>query len=302
MLLVRRLRDTNARRWPRRASCRSRAASRTRCSAWRRPSATTSAAAASSCARSDAERSCRHGRDRARERQPRPAGLDAAQSREPARRLLLPEDKRSLPRRRTREPRCEPYAERSPLTDLRRSATKSALRGEVRRQASPIGAPGCGSRKRSSLTRSSRAFDVERDLRHQRDAVAVRHHLHHGREAVAPSPDRRVARAARRTPAPDRAGSGPPPAGSAGRCSMSRADERRACRCAGRRPAPRAGTDRRTAPASRCRPPRPAAPASPRRARRAQARRAALRVWVSRNSSCRSGWTRCNAGSTRGST
>ena len=57
--------------------------------------------------------------------------------------------------------------------------------GLARRGAAPAQARSCGRlgrAKRSSLTRSSRSSTRPR-LRHQRDAVAVRHHLHHGRKA-----------------------------------------------------------------------------------------------------------------------
>ena len=43
--------------------------------------------------------------------------------------------------------------------------------------------PGSGAVKRSNFTRWIAYFDIDRDLRHQRHAVAARHHLHDRRQA-----------------------------------------------------------------------------------------------------------------------
>ena len=72
-------------------------------------------------------------------------------------------------------------------------------------------------RKRISLTRSSRPSASAATSGNKRHAVAVRHHLHHrGERGRAEAGGRIAPRCSRKTPAPDRAGSGPPPAGSAG--------------------------------------------------------------------------------------
>ena len=73
------------------------------------------------------------------------------------------------------------------------SAPKSRLRGEVRRHASPIVRAGSGSAKRNSLTRLSRTSTSGRNFRQQRHAIAVRHHLHHGRKRGGAETGRRVA-------------------------------------------------------------------------------------------------------------
>ena len=107
------------------------------------------------------------------------------------------------------------------------SATKSALRGEVRRHARPTVRPGSGSAKRRQLHALVAQLHIDGDARQQRDAVAVRHHLHHGREAGRAEARRRAARSSR-TPAPGRAGSGPPRAGSAAACRCRRRRRARA--------------------------------------------------------------------------
>ena len=120
--------------------------------------------------------------------------------------------------------------------------------GLARRRAPPCQADRCGraagARKRSSFTRSSRTSTLTAMLRHQRDAVAVRHHLHDGREAGRAKADRRAG-ARRNRPAPGRAGSALPPAGSA-RCRcrtwMTRVLSGRGSLAGTAR-----GTDRRTA-------------------------------------------------------
>ena len=59
---------------------------------------------------------------------------------------------------------------------------KSDLRGDVRRQASPMVRPGCGDAKRKQLHPIVANLDVDGDLRNQRHAIAIGHHLHDGRE------------------------------------------------------------------------------------------------------------------------
>ena len=133
-----------------------------------------------------------------------------ARSRRPAARPSKTQQSRNKGR-----PRGRPFYLQRLDDDARPSASKSSLRGEVRRQAKPTVRAGSGAVKRNSLTRSSRP-PSRRDLRQQRHAIAVRHHLHHGGErggAEARAASRRDARvsAPRKKPAPGRAGNGPPP-------------------------------------------------------------------------------------------
>ena len=70
---------------------------------------------------------------------------------------------------------------------------KSALRGEVRRHASPTVRPGGGDRKAQELHALVAHLDVDRDLRDQRDAIAVGDHLHDGGQAGGAEPHRPAA-------------------------------------------------------------------------------------------------------------
>ena len=61
------------------------------------------------------------------------------------------------------------------------SAAKSSFRGEVRRHARPTVRAGSGG-EAQQLHAPVAHLDIDRDLRHQRHAIAVGHHLHHGGE------------------------------------------------------------------------------------------------------------------------
>ena len=73
------------------------------------------------------------------------------------------------------------------------SASKSLRRGEVRRHARPMVRAGSGAAKRNSFTRASRPSTSTATSRQQRDAVAVRHHLHHGGKRGGAKSGRRIA-------------------------------------------------------------------------------------------------------------
>ncbi len=79
-------------------------------------------------------------------------------------------------------PRCRWHRAKARSVMICPSATKSTLRGDVRRQARPMVRAGCGCAKRSSFHALVAHFDAGGNPRHQRDAIAVRHHLHHGGE------------------------------------------------------------------------------------------------------------------------
>ena len=145
-----------------------------------------------------------------------------------------------------------------------------ARRGAPPRQANRY-AP-APARERKRFTRSSRT-SARRDFREQRYTIAIRHHLHHGRQRGGAETGAASRRWCRRTPAPDRADSGPPPAGSAGADRHPRHGRARAA--ARPSPAPPTKMGRRTAQAFQRRRLPPAAPASRSRARRGQAPRAA---------------------------
>ena len=174
----------------------------------------------------------------------------------------------------------------------------------ARRGAAP-GQPelraGSGSAKRSSFTRSSRP-SIDGDLRQQRHAVAVRHHLHHGGEAESRRiPPARRAAAWRRTRAPGRAGNGPLRAGSAGADRCRRA----LIRPCARRPSA-AGTASRNASSNSgsVSMSAPSAGSASITASSAPPTSSSTskRVWVSRTSSRRSGCRCCSTGKTCGST
>ena len=117
------------------------------------------------------------------------------------------------------------------------SAMKSALRGDVCRQARPIGAAGLRRRKAQELHALVAHLDVDGDLRHQRDAVAVGDHLHHRRKARRAEAERiSLPRHRRNRRAPGRAGNGLPRAGSAAadRCRAARDARRLRTRIVGR--------------------------------------------------------------------
>ncbi len=73
------------------------------------------------------------------------------------------------------------------------SAVKSFLRGEVRRQARPIVRAGSRRGKAQQLHAGVAALGVDRDLRQERYAIAVRHHLHHGGKRSGAQARRRIA-------------------------------------------------------------------------------------------------------------
>ena len=73
------------------------------------------------------------------------------------------------------------YALPSVLRDDLAQRPKS-LRGEVRRQASRCVRAGCRLGEAQQLHALVARFDVDRDFRQQRHAIAVRHHLHHRRQ------------------------------------------------------------------------------------------------------------------------
>ena len=77
--------------------------------------------------------------------------------------------------------------------DLAQSARNPACAARSAARRARSCAPVRGPAKRNSLTRSSRTSTLGRDFRQQRHAVAIRHHLHDGRERSGAETGRRVA-------------------------------------------------------------------------------------------------------------
>ena len=101
------------------------------------------------------------------------------------------------------------------------SAMKSSLARRGLPPHQPDGAARLRRREPQKLDALVAHLDIDRDLRHQRHAVAVGDHLHHSRKAGGAKPHRAgVLAHCRNRRAPGRAGNGPPRAGSAaaGRC------------------------------------------------------------------------------------